>query len=344
MQDSKNQSLEKISFWVLLGVLLLVFFWLLKPFYSVLLLSLVLALISQPLFEFFLKISKQRRHLSAFFCLVLFLVFAALPVGFVISAVAEQTIRAAQSLGEHFTLDQGFLTQIFENWQQTLGIEIDLYRWFKEFVQNAAQYLYQFSPKVISNTAGFFLGGLLTLILTYFLLVDGPKLYHQILEVSPLKNTYEKTLAHEICVTLRACIYGYLLTALVQGILAGIGFWVIGIKLALLLGLATFIMAFVPIVGTGSVWVPVFIYLLVSGQYGKATFLFIYGFFIISGIDNILKPLLIQGKTNIHPVLLFLAIFGGLKLWGPVGLLAGPTLVAVLIATLKIYKKDFQTN
>ncbi|OGQ45291.1 MAG: hypothetical protein A3H42_00840 [Deltaproteobacteria bacterium RIFCSPLOWO2_02_FULL_46_8] len=344
MADSKNQSLEKTAFWVLLGVLLVVFFWLLKPFYSVLLLSLVLALISQPLFEFFLKIFKQRRYLSAFFCLVLFLLFAALPVAFVISAVAEQTIRAAQSLGEHFTLNQGFLTQIFEHWQQTLGVEIDLYHWFKEFVQNAAQYLYQFSPKVISNTASFFLGGLLTLILTYFLLVDGPKLYHQILEVSPLKNTYEKTLANEISVTLRACIYGYLLTALVQGILAGIGFWVIGIPVALLLGLATFIMAFVPIVGTGSVWVPVFIYLLAAGQYGKATFLFIYGFFVISGIDNILKPLLIQGKTNIHPVLLFLAIFGGLKLWGPVGLLAGPTLVAVLLATLKIYKKDFQTN
>jgi len=348
--DSRIQNLEKVAFWVVLFALLIGFFWLLKPFYGIILLSLVLALACEPLFQGLLKLFRGRRHPAAFLCLVLFAIFLALPSGVLVSLITDQVLKVAHGFSGHIhnhtfqNLLVGWLPPQLEAWRQSLGFEIDIISLLKEAAQNSAQYLYQFSPKVVSKTATFFLGGLFTVILTYFLLVDGPRLYHEILDLSPLKNTYEKTLAKEIRLTLRACIYGYILTALVQGILAGIGFWIAGIDIALLLGLATFIMAFVPIVGTGSVWVPVFIYLLISGQWGMATFLFIYGFFVISGIDNVLKPILIQGKTNIHPVLLFLAIFGGLKLWGPIGILAGPTLVAVLLATLRIYRQDFHTR
>lgn len=343
----KSQALEKTFFWVLLSALLLGFFWLLSPFFTTILFALVLTLSFEPLYVWLLKISKNKRHLSAVICLSLGFLFIAVPIGGLVAAISNQLLHLARDFQWdpniiRSVLGEGWMTQALENWLATLGIDVNLGQLLRDFLHNSAQTLYQFSPKVAVRTANFFLKGVVSLLLIYFLLVDGPKLYHAILDLSPLKENDEKMLAQEISLTLRACIYGYLLTALVQAILAGIGFWIAGVPIALLLSVATFIMAFVPIFGSASVWVPVFVFLLISGNYGKATFMAIYGFFIISGIDNVLKPILIGEKTKIHSVLLFLSIFGGLKLWGPIGILAGPVLVAVLLATLKIYKQDFR--
>lgn len=343
----KDQVVEKTFFWVLLGTLLLGFFWLLSPFFSTIIFSLVIVLSFEPLYLFFLKILRGKRYLAAFVCLLTIFLFIAVPLGGIIAAISTQLLKVAQTFqwdpGLFKNLvGEGWLTQTVEQWLATLGVDVDIGNLLKEFLHNSAQTLYQFSPKVAAKTANFFLKGMVSLLLVYFLLVDGPRLYHEILDLSPLKESDEKTLAKEINQTLQACIYGYILTALVQSILATIGFWIAGMPIALLLGVATFIMCFVPILGSASVWIPVFIYLLSMGRYGMATFMGIYGFFVISGIDNILKPILIQEKTKIHPVLLFLAIFGGLKLWGPIGILAGPVLVAVLLASLKIYKQDFR--
>lgn len=339
--------LEKTFFWVLLGTLLLGFFWILSPFFSSILFALVLALTFEPLYVFILKTFRKKRHLAAVCCLLLIFLFLAVPLGALVAAISNQLLKLAQTFQwdpNTFKnlIGEGWLTQTLEEWLAVLGVDVDLGKMLKEFLHTSAQTIYQFSPKVAVKTANFFLKGLITLLLTYFLLVDGPRLYHEILDISPLKEKDEKTLGEEIRKTLHACIYGYILTALVQSILAAAGFWIAGIPIALLLGVATFIMCFIPILGAASVWVPAVIYLVTQEHYGMAIFLGLYGGLLISGIDNVLKPILITEKTKIHPVLLFLVIFGGLKLWGPIGILAGPVVVAVFLAVLKIYKQDFR--
>lgn len=343
----KSQALEKIFFWVLLSVLLFGFFWLFSPFFTAILVSLVLALTFEPLYVLLLKLFKSRRHLAALVCLVLIFLFAAVPLAALVAAISNQLLKLAHTFQWDPNLfknliGEGWLTQTVEGWLSLLGVDVDLGKLLKEFLHNSAQTLYQFSPKVVAKTANFFLNGLIVLLLTYFLLVEGPRLYHEILDISPLKERDERTLAVEIQKTLQACIYGYILTALVQSILAAFGFWLAGIPIALLLGVATFIMCFIPILGAASVWVPSTIYLAVTGHYGWAVFMGLYGAVVISGIDNVLKPILIGEKTKIHTMILFLAIFGGLKLWGPIGILAGPVVVAVFLAVLKIYKQDFR--
>ncbi|MDZ4225157.1 MAG: AI-2E family transporter, partial [bacterium] len=276
----KPAQLEKIAFWVMLAALSVGFLWLLVPFYSVILLSLVLVLTVSPFYQWLLKITRERRHLSALITLFLLFLFLAFPVGITATLITDQVIQFAHGMqnqwGPNFLqqlLGEGPLVQKIEEYRRSLGIETDIGQWIKEGLQNSAHYLGQYSPKVAAKTAGFFFKSILVFLLSYFLFVDGPKLYHEILDLSPLKETYEKALAEEIRVTLKACIYGYVLTALVQGILGGLGFWILGFKAALIFGVATFIMAFVPIVGTGSVWVPIFIFLAATGQYGKAAFL-----------------------------------------------------------------------
>lgn len=335
----KTQALERTFFWALLFALLIGFFFLLSPFFSTILFALVLALAFEPLYAFLLRVVGKRRHVAALLCLLLIFLFFAVPLGSVVAVVSNQLLKLAHTFEWNPTF---FKNIIGEGWLAALGVDVDLGKLMTDVLQHVAQTVYQFSPKVVVQTASFFLSGLITLLLLYFLLVDGPKLYHEILDLSPLKESDEGTLAREIHRTLQACIYGYILTAFVQAVLAGIGFWIADVPMALLLGVATFIMAFVPILGSASVWVPVFLYFLATASYGKATFIGLYGLGVISGIDNFLKPILIQEKTKIHSALLFLSIFGGLQLWGPIGILAGPVVVAVLLATLKIYKQDFR--
>lgn len=345
--SSRSEMIEKTCFWVLLSALAVGFFWLFSPFFSAILFALVLALIFDPLYRGLLKLFRQKRHLASFVSLFLIFLFVATPLGVIGTLITNQLLKLAHTfqIDPNFLnnlLGQGLITETIAHWKEMLGVEIDLGHWLKEMLQNSAQFLYQFSPKVVSKTANFFLTSMITLILTYFLFADGPRLYHEILDLSPLQPKHEKMLASEIRIMLRACIYGYVLTGFVQGIIAAIGFTIVGVKIALLLGVATFILSFIPFLGATSVWLPVLIYLYVQGQYWQAGFMLVYGPLVISGIDNILKPILIQGPTKIHPVLLFLAIFGGLKVWGPIGILAGPTLLAVFLATLRIYQQDFR--
>lgn len=348
---SKTEHLEKIFFWVLLTGLAILFFWLLAPFFPPILFAVVVALTAYPLYQGCLKVCWKQRHVAAALCLLLLFIFVAAPAGLIGSLITNQLLKLAQTfqfnlnVNLHFFSDllgRGAISETLEYFQETLGVEINLGEWLKGMLHNSAQYLYQFSPKVLAGTAHFFFSTLVSIFLTYFLLVDGPRLYHAILDISPLDEKYERVLAHEIRQTLWACIYGYILTALVQAILGAIGFAIAGLKIFLLLGLATFSLSFIPFLGAASVWVPVTIYFVATGNYGKALFMFLYGILVISSIDNFLKPILIQDKTKIHPMLLFLAIFGGLQLWGPIGILAGPTLVAVFLATLKIYRQDFR--
>lgn len=343
----KSRSLEKIFFWILLSALLIGFFYLLSPFFSALLFALVLSLTCEPLYESCLRLTKKRRHPAAALSIIILLFVFAVPLGFLATALTSQLIHLTENVvwDPNFfenVFGSGWLAQTIDHWKTVLEIDVNLGEWLKNLLKESAHTLYQFSPKVVSKTAGFFFNAILTLFLTYVILVEGPRFLKALLEFAPLKEKDEALLIGEIQKTLKACVNGYLLTALAQGLLAGIAFWFVGIDIFLLLGVATFVMSFVPVVGAASVWAPMVVYLFVMGQNWPAFGLLVYGVFIISGIDNILKPMLIQGKTKIHPVLLFLTIFGGLKIWGPIGLLAGPVLVAVLFATLKIYREDFR--
>lgn len=148
-------------------------------------------------------------------------------------------------------------------------------------------------------------------------------------------------LAYQFTNTVQASVQGYLLTSLAQGVLAAIAFALTGIHSYVVLGVLTFFMSMVPVIGAAGVWLPVCVWLFLQGETGWGIFNLLYGTLIISGIDNILKPLIIQGRTHIHPLLIFFSIFGGIKLFGPLGLLFGPVVTAMLIATINIYRSEF---
>jgi predicted PurR-regulated permease PerM len=143
-----------------------------------------------------------------------------------------------------------------------------------------------------------------------------------------LAGVRAQRLANVAGATVVSVVYGILGTALAQGLLAGIGFYIAGIPLAALLGLATFFLSIVP-VGPPLVWIPAALWLYVQGSPGWAIFVLVWGLVVVSGVDNILKPMLISRGTQLPFVMVFLGVLGGALAFGLIGVFLGPTLLVV---------------
>jgi predicted PurR-regulated permease PerM len=180
----------------------------------------------------------------------------------------------------------------------------------------------------------------LFLLMLFFLLRDGHLLVEEVRRVSPLTPARERQVFEQVERTTRASLEAMIVVPLVQGLVAALGFWALGVPSALLWGLATLLAAFVPLVGTPLVWVPIAITLLATDHPGRALAVALYGNIVISGIDNVIKPKLLQGGASIHPLLGFLAILGGLRSFGPPGLIVGPVVLTLGISALRIWEMD----
>lgn len=165
------------------------------------------------------------------------------------------------------------------------------------------------------------------------------------IRLSPLEERYVRELVAEFDRVCRAVVVATLLSAVAQGILAGIGFYAFGLSHSVaLLMLLTMVLAMVPFSGAAAVWIPVCLYLyFYKGDTWSAIGLTAYGTLIISTADNVIKPLVLHGQSNLHPLLALLSVIGGIQALGPVGILVGPMVVVFLQTLLKILQRELMT-
>jgi predicted PurR-regulated permease PerM len=169
----------------------------------------------------------------------------------------------------------------------------------------------------------------LSIVLTFFILRDGQELGERLaVAASRIAGARGQRLINVAGNTVRGVVYGIIGTAVAQGILAGLGFGLAGVPAAALLGVLTFFLSAVP-VGPPMVWIPATVWLFSQGKNGWGLFLLIWGMFVVSGIDNIIKPYLISHGSKIPFVIVFLGVIGGAMAFGLVGVFLGPTLLAV---------------
>jgi len=199
-----------------------------------------------------------------------------------------------------------------------------------------------------ANTLGYFVsllaGIVIMLIAVFFFLVDGRAMIQTILKLSPLKSDYEKMLIDEFVSISRAVVLATVLSALAQGVLAGVGFWIAGLNSILLLTFAATLLAMVPFVGAAVVWFPAAIWLILfADKTGYGIFLLIWGIGPVSLSDNIIKPLVLQNTSKLHPMFALLSVVGGVQALGPIGILTGPMVVVFLQTLLNILHRELST-
>jgi predicted PurR-regulated permease PerM len=161
--------------------------------------------------------------------------------------------------------------------------------------------------------------------------------------LSPLANEYDERILRRLEDAISSVVKGKLLIVLIQGILASVGFWLFGIPHPVLFGALTSLAALIPFVGVAVVFVPAVLYLFFAGSVGAAAGLLVAGI-IIGSVDNVLGPILFERGLQLHPLLILLSVLGGLAFFGPIGFLAGPVALSLLVALLDIYPLLFTKN
>lgn len=188
-------------------------------------------------------------------------------------------------------------------------------------------------------TTAFFELALFVLML-FFLLRDGPLLRREIDQISPLSTVQEDQIFDHLTRTVNGVLRAMVVVPLVQGLVALPAFLVFGVPAPLLWSTVVVLAALVPLIGSPLGWVPAVAYLFVNGETWQWVGLLLYGIIFISGIDNVVKPVLLRDAARIHPMLGFLAIVGGILSFGPMGVFVGPVILSLVISALKIYKMD----
>lgn len=196
--------------------------------------------------------------------------------------------------------------------------------------------------RVASNVAGFFVSFFLLLFSVFFLLRDGGKIKNIFIDLFPLSDVHEKELFTKVEISINGIVTGQLLTALTQGSVATIGFFIFGVPQPLLWGAFTVLAALVPTVGTSLSIIPAVLYLVLVGKIGAAVGMGVWGILAVGLIDNFIGPKIIGSQTKLHPLLVLFSILGGVQLFGFLGILLGPIIMAILVALVEMYRNDLK--
>ncbi|MCM2369382.1 AI-2E family transporter [Aporhodopirellula aestuarii] len=188
-------------------------------------------------------------------------------------------------------------------------------------------------------------GMVILVISVYFFLIDGPKMIATLMRLSPMDDEYEHQLLMEFDRTSRAVVLASVASAIVQGILATIGFWICGFEQIVLLLFLTSLMALVPFLGAASVWVPCALWLgVVDQRWLAAALLALWGAGVVSSIDNVIKVYVLHGRSQLHPLFALLSVIGGVSVFGPIGILVGPMVVVFLQTLLEILNHEIRNE
>ena len=187
------------------------------------------------------------------------------------------------------------------------------------------------------------IGALVMIVAFYFFLLDGHSMIEAFKRLSPLDDEHEQELVAEFSSVSRAVVVATLLSAIVQGLLAGVGFYFVGLESIFLLTVLSAVLAMVPFLGAASVWVPCALYLyFVDNNLPAAIGLAVYGAAVVSMADNVIKPIVLHGHSKLHPLFAFLSVIGGVAALGPIGILIGPMIVAFLQTLLEILENEMK--
>ncbi|MGH8440431.1 MAG: AI-2E family transporter [Pseudomonas sp.] len=334
---NNDRLLVQIILLALLGAGL----WVMAPFMSALLWGAILAYASWPLMRLLTRLLGGRETLAAGLLTTLWILLVALPLVWLGFNLADH-VRDATAFVRDVQVDG---LPDAPDWLAGVPLVGErLVRMWNTIDQQGAAllttikpYLGQVGNWLLARSAQIGSGMLeltLSLVFVFFFYRDGPRLSAFVLRLlDRLIGERAEYYLGLVAGTVQRVVNGVIGTAAAQAVLALIGFLIAGVPGALVLSIVTFMLSLIPM-GPPLVWVPATAWLAWQGEYGMAVFLGIWGTFIISGVDNVLKPYLISRGGNLPLVIVLLGVFGGLLAFGFIGLFIGPTLLAVAYSLL----------
>jgi predicted PurR-regulated permease PerM len=276
---------------------------------------------------------------------VLLLLLPILALGGAVAAQAAQlaglidtsTLRASSLDLSDFPVLVGPLTWL----ESTAGLSLaQIEAWIVTGARRLLEFVAASGGAVFLGALGTIMKFLLMLFVLFFMLRDGPRIAQTLVRMLPIETHLRGKLWRHLIDVTRAVFMGIGLTALVQGTLLGIGFAIAGLPSPLLFGVLGAMFALVPIVGTTVVWVPATLWLLSQDQLPYAIFMLAWGVVVVGAVDNVLRPILISGRTEVPTLAVFIGVMGGLSAFGFIGLFLGPIVLGLLVALFRFTSEE----
>lgn len=328
---------------------------LLAPFYVALLGAGILALLFHPMHDWILRRMPRYTSIAAgltTLTVILVVVLPVLTLGWIsvketmkVYPVVQEWIRDARGFSPD-RLKEKLPPRVAALWDKGRDYFDRLKIEPQEFLLQGLDQLRRFVQGVAASALKnmFFIAfNLLVLSFTlFFFLRDGPYIIRRGVELVPMAHRNKKAILQRLQLTLFALFRGVLVVAVLQGIMATLGYVIIGVPFSVLLGALTMFLAVIPFFGPTTIWIPVSIGLALSGAYEKAVFVALWGMCVVSFIDNFMRPLLVSADARLPILLMFFGMLGGLKIYGFSGLLLGPVIIALVMTFIDIYRREYR--
>lgn len=318
-------------------------FFMFLPFLEVIVLSGIFTVVLSPFYERLVKYLGGRRGISAFILTIIFAFIIIIPATFLTLRVLNESKDLYTQLTD--PSEENSLQKI------TDAVEKPIQAYFPEFtleirqyVGNAADFIVGHLTSIVSSLIAIITSFILIFFSMFFLLRDGAKFKKILINLSPLDDKYDEQILEKITISMNSTVKGVILVAIIQGILAGIGMMIFGVPNATLWGSVSAVASLVPGLGTAIVFVPAIAYMYIIGNTFFAIGLLLWGIVIVGLVDNFLTPYLYSRGSQIHPLIMLFAVLGGLIVFGPIGFIFGPIILALFFSLIEIYQSIIVKN
>ncbi len=342
-------------FFALLSLIFYGAFLIVSPFLTAITWAVISAILCYPLYAWLLRLLRGRATLAGLIIVAVIALLVVIPgveLAKFLSEEALELVKSVRSLingeGVEEWTAKPWVQQIMRWWSLLSFGLVDFKINWKELTMQAAQ---ASSALLVGQVRGlaqnlllFTINFIIVLVTLFFLLRDGAEFTARLRRLLPMDREHQERLFQNIVNAVTAVVHGCLLVAMIQGLLAGVAFWLTGVPYSALWGVVTAFAALVPVGGTSLVTIPATLYLFLQGDNIKGIILLVWCMGVVVTIDNVLKPIFIGSRMRMSTIFLLFGILGGLAVFGALGLILGPVLFALLAALIDLYDQEYRTS
>ncbi|MBN1128030.1 MAG: AI-2E family transporter [Chitinispirillaceae bacterium] len=347
----KRSVVNRAVLLILVVTVLFVLVPMLKIFFTPLLLACAFASLFFPFYIVLLKFFRGNRGIGALSCCVILVLGFVIPAYFLGYLVTHQLLALYQSIestaqafvqggnagflarfeGNHLL---AWLTQHHINWQNTA---LDMLKTAGGIIANMVN-------KTSLGALEIIIGLFVTLFIMFYLFMDGERIVKKFRQLLPLHTAYQDMIITRFLLVSRATVKGTLVIAVIQGSLGGIILLVFGVKTWLLWGVVMIVLALIPMIGAWVILIPAAIIQMATGHVWQGIVILALSFGVVSMVDNILRPRLVGQNARLHDLLIFFSTIGGLAMFGPMGVITGPVIMAFFVSITEIYTMELKEH
>lgn len=341
MRPSEEWRREAVA-WLLAAGLVYLVYLVCRPFLTALLWAAVLGVFFFPAHRWVLKRVRRPRLAALLSTLAVATLLAAplawLAPAFIRQAVATASLVPSDQIMQHLDQAAAWISRNIP------GAEFQVTDVTEAAVNGVRARIGAWSARLVGNLAEFILDAVVLLLGLFYVFLDGVRLVNLLRDISPFSGERHDRMMAEAIELISTTIRAGLVVAAAQGLLSGLTFALLGLPAALFWSVVVFFLSLLPLLGAWMVWLPAGVGLLLSGEVGRGVALLVAGAVLISAIDNVLRPILIAGRSQLNGLLVFISILGGVQVFGFIGLVLGPLTVAAAVGLVRGYRDSIKNG